>query len=168
MNSTLLTPSPEAFRIIKMFEGFRSKAYKPVPTEKYYTIGYGHCSQDVKKNQYITPQRADELLEQDVVQYSRKLAEFAPTIEQHQYDALVSLIYNIGWYNFYYSMTGQYVKDLYVKRSPIEVARRMILWVNSGEKTLLGLQRRRCFEANYFLGYECFVLENGYIYEHSI
>ena len=168
MNKQPLTPSPEAFRIIKMWESFRSCAYKPVPTEKYYTIGYGHCAPDVKKNAFITPQCAEELLEADVAQYSRKLSALVPNIEQHQYDALISLIYNIGWYNFRYSMTGQYVKDLYTRRNPIDIARRMVLWVKSGDKTLLGLQRRRCFEANYFLGYECFVLENGYIFEHSV
>ena len=33
--------------LIKSFEGCRLTAYKAVPTEKYYTIGWGHNGPDV-------------------------------------------------------------------------------------------------------------------------
>ncbi len=52
---------------IKEFEGLSLKAYKPVPTEKFYTIGYGHYGADVKKNQVITEKQAEELLRKDLV-----------------------------------------------------------------------------------------------------
>ena len=35
--------------LIKNFEGCRLKAYKPVPTEKYWTIGWGHYGPDVQE-----------------------------------------------------------------------------------------------------------------------
>lgn len=60
-------------RLIKKFkntlrqeEGFRPDAYKPVPTEKYFTIGYGHYGPDVNPNMRITKDVAESLLDKDV------------------------------------------------------------------------------------------------------
>ena len=166
----LLTPSQDAYNIIRQWETLRCRAYKALPTEKYYTIGYGHCAADVGKNQVITPATAEELLRADVEAYASLLAHVNPTLTQRQYDALISLIYNIGWYNFIHSMTGFLVAQLNTRNkvSPSTVARRIILWTRSGGKELLGLQRRRVFEANYFLGYEAFVIEDNHIYEHYL
>ncbi len=162
----LLTPSPDAYTIIKQWESLRCRAYKALPTEKYYTIGYGHCGADVKKYQYCTVAQADELLHKDVALYSHKLATLNPTLTQRQYDALISLIFNIGWYSFRHSMTGVLVKQLNISTIPEFVARRIILWDKSAGIVVLGLQRRRVFEANYFLGYEAFYLQDGKICEH--
>lgn len=35
--------------LIKEFEGCRLTAYKAVPTERYWTIGWGHYGPDVKE-----------------------------------------------------------------------------------------------------------------------
>ena len=35
--------------IIRKAEGYRNEAYKPVEAEKFYTIGYGHYGEDVKR-----------------------------------------------------------------------------------------------------------------------
>jgi GH24 family phage-related lysozyme (muramidase) len=48
-------------------EGLELKAYKPVPTEKQFTIGYGHYGEDVQKDMVITKARAEELLHEDVM-----------------------------------------------------------------------------------------------------
>jgi GH24 family phage-related lysozyme (muramidase) len=163
-----MEPSENAFEMIKAWEGLHCRAYKALPSERYYTIGYGHCSPEVKKGRYITVKEAEQLLKNDVAQYSQLLAAVNPTLLQHQYDVLISLIYNIGWHNFITSMTGVVTASLNRKTTPIDVARRIILWVRSGEKVVLGLQRRRVMEANYFLGYECFTLDNGEIHEHCL
>lgn len=163
-----MEPSENAFEMIKAWEGLHCRAYKALPSERYYTIGYGHCRPEVKKGQSVTVKEAEQLLKNDVAEYSQLLDAINPTLLQHQYDALISLIYNIGWYNFVTSMTCVVTSSLNRKTTPIDVARRIILWVRSGGKVILGLQRRRVMEANYFLGYECFVLEDGQIYEHSI
>lgn len=168
ITNTLLKPSQDAFDIIKQWESLRCRAYKALTSERYYTIGYGHCAADVKPNQVISPAKAESLLIEDVNVYAGWLACWNCTLTQRQYDALVSLIYNIGWYNFAHSMTGSTVAQLNTKTTPIAVARRMVLWVRAGGKVQLGLQRRRAFEANYFLGYEAFVIEDGHIYEHLI
>lgn len=170
MEHQILKPSHEAFNIIKQWESLRCKAYKALPTEKYYTIGYGHCNADVAENQVITPAQAEELLRADVGVYASKLARINPTLTQRQYDALISLIYNIGWCNFIHSMTGVLVAQLNTNNivSPSSIARRITLWTRSGGKEILGLQRRRVFEANYFLGYEAFIIEDNHIYEHQV
>ena len=61
-----MTASRLGLRLIKDFEGLRLAAYKPVPTEKYYTIGWGHCSPDIRQGQVITHEQADDYLMEDV------------------------------------------------------------------------------------------------------
>ena len=51
--------------LIKRFEGCRLTAYKPVPTEKYWTIGWGHYGPDVREGDRITQAEADAMLAAD-------------------------------------------------------------------------------------------------------
>lgn len=162
-----MKPSEKAYELIKQFEGLQLRAYKAIPSEKYFTIGYGHYSKDIRKGQLITQNQAEQFLHQDVADFAQKLATDCPNLEQNQYDALISLIYNIGWYNFRHSMTREKVKNMHTKWLPIQAARQITLWVRAGGKVLLGLQKRRIIEANYFLGTEHFVLENGQIVERD-
>lgn len=161
-----MKPSEKAYELIKQFEGLQLRAYKAIPSEKYYTIGYGHYSKDIRKGQLITQNQAEQFLHQDVADFAQKLATDCPNLEQNQYDALISLIYNIGWYNFRHSMTREKVKNMHTKWLPIQAARQITLWVRAGGKVLLGLQKRRVIEANHFLGYNCFELKDGNIIEH--
>ena len=55
--------SDNGVALIKTFEGCRLTAYKPVSTEKYYTIGYGHYGPDVKEGMTITQAQAEKLRE---------------------------------------------------------------------------------------------------------
>lgn len=157
-------PSENAYQLIKSFEGLRCKAYKPLPTERYYTIGYGHCSPDVQKNQYITVKQAETLLIEDVMKFAPRLNDFK-WMEQQHFDAACSLIYNIGWYNFRNNYIWTVFNNCYITTTLLECARRMTLYTRSAGKVLLGLQRRRVIEANYFLGYEHFIIEDNQIKE---
>lgn len=153
--------SEKAFELIKQFEGLRLTAYKAVSTEKYYTIGYGHCSALVCKGETILPEVAENLLRQDVAEIEKQINSLGFDLTQNQFDALVSFIYNIGWYHFRYTMTYHTLVDMVLRPSEVSpemFARRMTLWVRCGDKVLKGLQKRRCAEANYFLGYEKFTL----------
>ena len=160
-----MKPSEQALEMIKSFEGLRCRAYKAIPEEKYYTIGYGHCSPDITRHQVISPKQADQLLLQDVGEIAAKLDADTPNLEQHQYDALISMIYNIGWYNYRHSMLRESVRNLNLNKTPEQIARRMTWWVRASGKVLLGLQKRRVYEANHFLGYEHFKLSDGKIIE---
>ena len=160
-----MEPTKEAYEMIKRFESFSPRACKAIKEEKYYSIGYGHYSPTVKKTDRVTQEEAERLLYEDVAKYSRQLAESCPRLTQRQYDALVSLIYNIGWDNFRHSMTFIKCHNLGVSALPSEAAARIILWVRAAGRVLPGLQRRRVAEANYFLGYEKYKVIDGQIVE---
>lgn len=155
-----MKPSQAAYDMICQFESLRLRAYKALPTEKYYSIGYGHLSTEIRRGQIITKEVAEKLMLEDVEKFSGKLSDYCPKLKQHQYDALCSFIYNVGWYNFRYSMTGEIASHCNISRAPEEVARRIVQWVKAGGQELLGLKRRRVFEANYFLGYSRFFIDD--------
>ena len=88
--------SVQALSMIKNFEGLQLKSYKPVQTEKKYTIGYGHYG--VKGGLTITLHEAEDFLLQDVKQAERHVNKYDKIyhFNQNQYDALVSFSFNLG------------------------------------------------------------------------
>jgi GH24 family phage-related lysozyme (muramidase) len=132
--------------LIKSFEGCRLTAYKPVETEKYWTIGWGHYGSDVKEDMIITQARADELLLQDVA-YSVAAVnnpEYCPitaSLNQNQFDALVSFCFNCGAGN---------LKTLCAGRTAARIASMIPAYNKAGGKVLNGLVRRRAAEQALF------------------
>lgn len=53
-------------QFLKKHEGKKLTAYKPIKTEKYYTIGYGHYGEDIKEGMTITEEEADKYLVDDI------------------------------------------------------------------------------------------------------
>lgn len=140
--------SKDGLNLIKSFEGLRLKAYKCDASEKYYTIGYGHYSKDVKPTDTITESEAEKLLISDMRRYEKNvndiMREYAKCkiyFNQAQYDALVSFAYNIGSIN---QLTAN------ATRSKIEIANKLLLYDKCGGKVLKGLQNRRRKEYNLF------------------
>lgn len=132
--------------LIKSFEGCRLKAYKPVPTEKYWTIGWGHYGADVTEGMTITQAQADALLVQDcagsvAAVNNKKLCPITETLNQDQFDALVSFTFNCG--------TGG-LQTLCKNRTAAEIAEKMLLYNKGGGKVLPGLVRRRKAEQELF------------------
>lgn len=153
---TLMKTSDDGLALIKKYEGLRLTAYKPVATEKYFTIGYGHYGPDVKKGQTITEHKANELLKQDVRVAEVALNNMGINFSQAQFDALVSWIFNLGAGAFATST----LKKRIVARSDDElIASEIVKWVNAGGKPLLGLKRRRVDEANLFCGREVYKVD---------
>lgn len=84
---------------IKYWEGRRLKAYRcPAGV---WTIGYGHTGADVEAGQEITAAKAEALFVSDISRFEKSVsALFADTeLTQNQFDALVSLSWNIGTLN---------------------------------------------------------------------
>lgn len=131
--------------LIKSYEGVRLVAYKAVPTEKYFTIGYGHYGADVKQGMIITLVQADKLFEQDIqkfIQLTKKEVERAGlNLNDNQFSALVSFCYNCG--------TGN-LRTLISGRTTTQIAQAMPRYCKSGGKTLPGLVRRRAAEVQLF------------------
>ena len=155
---TLMTISQKGIDFIKQFEGCRLTAYKPVSTEKYYTIGYGHYGVDVRRGMVITQQRAEELLKGDIKPVERLLNGMGINYTQGQFDALTSWIYNLGVGNFKSSTMYKYIVS---HKNDEAITDQMVKWVNAGGMPLLGLRRRRVAEANMFLGKERYYVDNS-------
>lgn len=137
----------QGLALIKSFEGCRLKAYKPVPTEKHWTIGWGHYGADVTEGMTITQAQADDLLVKDCASSvaavnNPKYCHITDELNQNQFDALVSFTFNCG--------TGG-LKKLCDGRTAAEIAEKMLLYNKGGGKVLPGLVRRRKAERELFL-----------------
>ena len=137
------TTSEKGIALIKQFEGCRLEAYKPVKTEKYYTIGWGHYGSDVKKNQKITLDQANKMLKNDLKKYEANVNKYMKiyNFNQNQFDALVSFAYNIGNID---TLTDN------GRRSLDTIKKKIPLYTKAGGKTLAGLIRRREAELKLF------------------
>ena len=134
--------SQNGINLIKQFEGCRLSAYKPVSTEEYYTIGYGHYGADVKAGMKITQAQADAFLVADLAKFERAVNKVGLSINQNQYDALVSFAYNCGAGNLRKLVTG---------RTILQIADALLAYNKGGGKVLTGLTRRRQAERALFL-----------------
>lgn len=96
--------SNKGINLIKKYEGFSNKSYK-CPADKI-TIGYGHVILPKEKNlpefkEPITEEFAEELLYSDIKFAENAVNEYVLIpLTQGQFDALVSLVFNWGVYNF--------------------------------------------------------------------
>ena len=136
--------SERGIKLIKKYEGCKLYAYKPVPEEKYFTIGWGHYGADVKERQTITQEQADNMLINDLKVYEEEVQNcmfltFKPS--QSQFDALVSFHYNTGCIN------------TLAKHGTIEeMAKYMLLYTKGANGQVLpGLVKRRQEEHDLFL-----------------
>ena len=132
--------------LIKQFEGCRLTAYKPVPTEKYWTIGWGHYGPDVREGDRITQAEADAMLAEDCQRFADAVDDpgYVPLTDKlnaNQRDALISFAYNCGVGN---------LKTLCKGRSLPQICTAMALYDKAGGKVLAGLTRRRAAEQALF------------------
>lgn len=138
--------------IIKKWEGLRLDAYlcpAGVPT-----IGWGHTGPEVHLGQRITEAEAERLLTEDV-QWAERVIEQTVTIQlnQSQFSALTSLIFNIGEGNWRSSTALRRVNA-----SDFAGAAEAMRWWNKARnpatgqlETLPGLVARRDEEVALFL-----------------
>ena len=132
--------------LIKQFEGCRLTAYKPVPTETYWTIGWGHYGPDVQAGQTITQAQADALLTADCQRFADAVDNpaYCPLTAQlnaNQRDALISFTFNCG---------AGCLRTLCRGRSLPQICEAMIRYNLSNGKPLAGLTRRRKAEQTLF------------------
>ena len=90
-----LTLSASALVSIAVHEGYRGEAYRPVPGD-VPTIGFG-TTDGVKPGDRIEPVQALVRKLQDVQRFEGALRQCVRVpLHQHEYDAYLSLAYNIG------------------------------------------------------------------------
>lgn len=145
--------SQQGIDLIKEFEGFSKRAY--LCPGLVWTIGYGH-TKGVKPEDVVTEREAEQLLREDL-QDAEGIVDHLVTakIDQKQFDALVSLVYNIGTGNFHKSTIRRLINEGCWDIKKLEHA--WMIWNKSKGKVLKGLVRRREAEFNLFC--DCF--QNG-------
>ena len=136
----------EGIELIKQFEGFRREAY-PCPAG-VWTIGYGH-TQGVKAGDKITEMEAEHYLRYDIGDAEQAVNSLINVpLEQCQFDALVSLVFNIGCGNFYSSTVRRLVNE--GCRDKNKITHAFCMWKKSNGRVLKGLLRRREAEARLY------------------
>ena len=134
----VLTLSAAAFGGLVAYEGWCGKACIPVPGD-VPTIGFG-TTDGVKMGDSITPPQAVARALRDVSQYEGALKQCVKVpLHQHEYDAFVSLAYNIG--------PGAFCGSTLVKRLNAgdypEACRQILRWDKFKGVPLRGLTVRR-------------------------
>ncbi|MEG0031781.1 lysozyme [Acinetobacter sp.] len=145
-----MTVSPFGVDLICSFEGKRLTAYDD--GVGVWTIGFGTTVYPngikVKKGDTCTEAQAKAYMAHDLKKFESAVNKAVTvTLNQNQFDALVSLAYNIG--------TGAFSKSTLVKKlndNDIQgAADQFDVWVNAGGKRMQGLVNRRAKEKGLFL-----------------
>lgn len=140
--------SPKGIALIKEFEGLRLKAYKC--PGGVWTIGYGHTA-DVKPGMVITEAQAEEYLKADLIAFERYLNGLGLALNQNQFDALVSFIYNVETGNF---SSSTLLRKVRANPQDNSIMDEFLRWVYSKGRVLPGLQRRRLREMKLYFSNE--------------
>tara|TARA_R100000234_G_C4966553_1_gene164174 strand:- start:145 stop:582 length:438 start_codon:yes stop_codon:yes gene_type:complete len=140
--------SKEGLSLIKKFEGCELEAY--LCPAGVWTIGYGH-TKDVKEGDKINKDEADYLLQEEMIEYESYINDFVEVpLEQNQFDALCSWVYNLGPTNLKNSTMLRVLNEEKYADVPQEIKR----WNKAGGEVLDGLIKRREAEAKMFAGEE--------------
>ena len=130
--------------LIKRWEGCRLKAYQC--SANTWTIGWGH-TKGVKRGDRISQAKADALFLEDIKQYERCVAKaVSAPINQNQFDALVSLCYNIGCSAFRHSTLVRLLNQ----KNYTDAANQFNRWTIAGGRRIQGLVNRRKQEKSLF------------------
>lgn len=133
--------------LVALSEGFTSEAVQPLLGDKW-TIGFGH-TEGVRPGDEITAKEALSLLDRDLDQAEWAVNELVRVpLKQHQFDALVSLVFNIGPGAF---GTSTLLRALNAHDDK-EVQRLWMRWCYFKGKKNKGLENRRARELAVFLG----------------
>jgi lysozyme len=135
----MMKTGEKGLNLIKKFEGFSDKEYI-CPAGKP-TIGYGHVilpSEHFPST--ITKEEAETLLKNDLISREKSLNIFLKVpINQNQFDALISLIYNIGVENFKQSTLLNFLNNKLFDKIPEQFRR----WRYVNKVESRGLLNRR-------------------------
>jgi GH24 family phage-related lysozyme (muramidase) len=143
--------SAAGIALIKEFEGFPFGGRPYQDPVGVWTIGYGHTRGVGPNSPRITERQASALLQADLDRVYEPHVERLPiatALNQHQFDALVSFVYNLG--------PGAIASDTGIGRALRardwrRAADEMLRWNRAGGRVLAGLTRRRQAERRLFL-----------------
>ena len=145
--------SNEGLALIKASEGLRLKAYPdPGTGGEPWTIGYGTTSGagvgKITKGMTITQAQAESMLVRSLDAYERGVMKvLAKVPAQHQFDAMVSLAYNIGVARF----ASSTVVKAFNAGDFARAAQAFLAWNRAAGRVMPGLTKRRMAERTLFL-----------------
>ncbi len=136
-----LATSARGVQLIKHFEGFAARPY--LCPAHYWTVGYGHVITKAEKGMFTTPldeAAATELLMRDLVRFEQAVRRLIKvSLNQQQFDALVSFTFNLGGGALQRSTLRQKLN----RRDYSGAAGEFRKWIWAGGRKLPGLVRRR-------------------------
>ena len=139
--------SQNCINLIKMFEGYKPKAY--LCPASVVTIGFGSTmytdGRKIKLGDTINEQQANELLMWELK--NKSIALHGLNLNQNQFDSCLSFIYNVGIGAFNRSTIR---KKILLNRNDKTIKDEFLRWVNKGSPFEKGLTRRRIAEADLY------------------
>jgi len=143
------------YKLIQQFEGLSLKAYAATESEKQrniWTIGYGNTTyldgSKVKKGDEITREQADLMFKQTANKFALDVANLIEVcLTQNQFNALVSLAYNIGIGAFKDSTLLRMVN---ASPNNPNIKDQFLRWKIAGGKVIQGLLNRRIKESEVY------------------
>jgi lysozyme len=140
--------SAKGIAAIEQREGSRTRAYQD--SVGIWTIGVGHTSAAgfprVTPGMVITQAQVDSILAQDLHQFEDAVNSLGVTLADHEFDALVSLAFNIGAGAFRSSTVARRLKA----GDKQGAADAFTMWEKAGGRVIQGLIRRRASEITQF------------------
>lgn len=135
--------------LIKKFEGLELESYQDIAG--VWSIGYGH-TETAAADQVVTEAEAEALLLRDLGARERSVADLVSVpLNQNEFDALVSFIYNVGANAF----KGSTARKRLNRGDRIGAAEALTWWnkatVDGVLREVNGLTRRRAAERELFL-----------------
>lgn len=142
--------SKEGTDLIKKFESCKLNAYRDIVG--VVTIGWGSTvyanGKPVMMGDNITIDEANTLFDRTIHQYVNCVdIHLKRPPKQHQFDAMVSLAYNIGCKNF---ETSSVLRKFNVNPNDETIRDSFILWDMAGGKHIKGLLGRRFTESDFY------------------
>lgn len=140
--------SANGLKLIEEFEGCKLTAYYDDHVPPILTIGFGHTG-NVTEEETITHEQADEYLREDTAWAAECVTGWTQAIQlnQNQFDALTSLLFNIGSGNFRNSTLLKKLLNGDIQGA----ADQFLVWDNTNHETNQGLLNRREAERKLFL-----------------
>jgi lysozyme len=138
--------SQTATTMIEGFEGLRLTAYQD--QGGVWTVGFGHTGPEVVEGLTITLDQANGLMNADITKFDDYLNKVVTVpLNQNQFDALISLTYNIG--------DGHFQSSTVLRKLLLEdysgAADAFLMWNKIAGNVSVGLTRRREAEKALFL-----------------
>jgi lysozyme len=141
--------SENGIELIKRFEGLELESYQDIAG--VWTIGYGH-TETAGPNQKISASEAEQLLRRDLKPREKAVNDLVSVgLNQNEFDALVSFVYNVGINAF----KGSTARKRLNRGDRLGAADALTWWnkatVNGVLREVTGLTRRRASERALFL-----------------